>query len=293
MPVVGVPGDNTYEKISRNKLIELAHKIIGVLEPGQPLDGEQLQDGIDLLTLIVNETDAAGRHRWTIDEAKHVPVTASTFIYGIDQGLPGNISELLTAYYRDSNGRDVPLDIFKAEQYEAIVDKVQLGDPKAVYLTESTDLSLRQLHTWPSPSSAETQSLIEGFRCIRTHTAEASNEPTTGANQRLFWEPGGGGADAWVAGTLYTASPQIRLLYRRPINDFVSSDSTPDFPLPWPRLIMFKLADDLGSMYTIPMEERDRMIAKAKGSFDDIFRSTKAKGGRAGNQRRGYRAKYF
>jgi hypothetical protein len=74
-----------------------------------------------------------------------------------------------------------------------------------------------------------------------------------------------------VSGTAYTAPDQLRITYRRPIYDFTQSSDTPDFPMQWPRLILFRLADDLGDLYGIPMEERNRMIQKAKASFTDIF----------------------
>jgi hypothetical protein len=53
-------------------------------------------------------------------------------------------------------------------------------------------------------------------------------------------------------------------------------------------LLMYKLAFDLGGVYRIPAEERVEMIQAAKGSFSDIFRSTKVKSNTLHNK-----AKYF
>lgn len=278
MPIIGANSTSTYLTITRDKFIELAHKIIGVLEPSQVLDGEQLQDGIDLLSLQVREVDQSGRWRWTIDEAQHVPITSNTYVYNMDRGLPGNIAELLTATYRDSNGTDSPLKILRAEGYEEISNKIRQGNPNAVYLTDTTDLSLRTLYTYPSPGTVSTQSLIAGpYRCIRSHTADASSEPITGKNWRVFWENGGEGTTSWASGTQYTAPPMIRLLYRRPITDFANADSTPDFPMQWPRLLLYELAFDLADIYSIPLDERTYLIEKAKGAKDNIFPSTKTK----------------
>ena len=63
-----IPAASTYLTITRDKLIEMAYKAIGVLEPGQVLDGEQLNDGVSVLTMIVREVDASQKWRWTIDE---------------------------------------------------------------------------------------------------------------------------------------------------------------------------------------------------------------------------------
>ena len=277
MPV-GVPADGSYVNISRNKLIEMAYKTIGLLEPGQVLDGDMLNDGIDYLSMIIRETDVSGKWRWTFEDAAHVPVVSGTYIYTQDNGLPTGIVDLLTASYRDANGTDIPLDIIKAEKYEAIQNKIQVGVPRQIYLTEHRDLSLRAMYVWPTIAEATVQSQIDGpYQCLRTHTADMTNEPVTGKNWKLFWERGGEGGASWVTGTEYTASPMIRLLYQRPLADFVTASDEQDFPMPWPRMLMYKLAFDLGDPYGIPLAERKLMIDKAKGAFNDIFRSVKAK----------------
>ena len=96
-----IPAASTYLTITRDKLIEMAYKAIGVLEPGQVLDGEQLNDGVSVLTMIVREVDASQKWRWTIDEAVHVPLVRGVFLYAIDNGLPSNITELMS----DLSGR--------------------------------------------------------------------------------------------------------------------------------------------------------------------------------------------
>lgn len=285
MPYIGSSTGQTVDfTLTRDQLIALAHKVIGVLEPGQVLDGEQLQDGIDLLGLIVRETDAAGKHRWTVQEATQLPLKTRTFYYDSNSSLPTMISDLLSASFRTgSTGRDVTLKILKAEEYETITDKMQYGTPQGVYLTEQIDLSLRGLYIWPLPTDVGTQSVVTGtdgqtYRCIRSHEADSTNQPVSGANWRLVWELGGSSPAAWASGTDYVAPMQIRLLYRRPIYDFLAADSQPDFPRPWPRHLLYKLAFDLGDLYGIPMDERNLMINKAKGAYEDLFPSAQVKG---------------
>lgn len=289
MPVVGTPASYTYLNITRNKLIELAHKVIGVLEPGQVLSGEQLEEGVDFLTMIVQETDRSGKWLWTFEDAAHIPiVSANCYMYSLDNGLPTSIAELISASFRTSDGRDTPLKILRPEDYEKIENKILAGEPKAVYLTESLDLSLRNLHVWPSPNSVTSQSEVVDYRCILSHTSNALSEPGVGPNWKMFWTQGGSSSTNWALNTSYTAPASLRLLYRRPIADFVSSNSNPDFPRQWPRILLFKLAFDLGDIYGIPLDERNLMIQKAKGAFNDIFVSTKTKTNNIHNK-----AKYF
>lgn len=285
----GIPSSSTYLTITRNKMIEMAHGMIGILEPGQPMPGDMLKTGIDVLTNIVREVDVAGKWRWTIEDSAHVPLVGGQYVYGIDSGLPGNISELLTASYRDANGNDTPIDVVKAEKWEMIPNKIQVGVPRLVYLTENMDLSQRKLYVWPTLSETYEQSEVEGpYRCILTHTSTATSEPVNGVNWRIFWEPGGEGGAPWEVGEDYTSPPQIRLQCRRPIIDFLTASTAPDFPMPWPRLLTLKLASDLGDFYGIPVAERRLMIDKAKGAYNDIYNTVKAKSNTLHNK-----ARYF
>lgn len=268
--------------VTRDKLIELAHKLIGVLRPSQPLDPEQLQDGVQLLGLIVRETDQSGRWRWTISAASSITLVANTFVYTSANGLPTNIAELISASYRDTQGLDTTIKLLHAEGYEALSNKTETGEPRAVYLDEHIVLASRTLRAWPMLNSVNPQSVVTGtdanpYRCIRAHAGAAENRPITGANYLLFWEAGGSSPSAWVSGTNYAAPQQIRLLFRRPIFDFDTAADTPDFPMQCPRMLLYKLAFDLGDLNGISVEERNLMIGKARGAYDDIFPSFKAK----------------
>ncbi len=283
MPGIGIPSTPSADfTLTRDKMIELAYKLIGVLEPGQTLDGEELDDGVQFLSMIIREVDASGKLVWTREDAAHVPLTEGVFYYDADTNLPENIADLLTAAYRTADGVDVPLKVWKAEEYERISDKLAYGMPKGVYLTEHKDLDLRGLYIWPLPQGIGTQSVIQGsdslvYRCIRSHTSALSSQPVTGGNWRLLWEQGGASVTPWAADTAYTACAQLRLKYRRPLYDFQDASSAPDFPLPWPRHLVFRLAFDLADMFGIPEEKSRRMIEKASGAFQTIFPSTQVK----------------
>lgn len=268
--------------LTRDKFIELAHKQIGVLEQGDTMDADMLNDGIEILNLIVRETDGAGKWRWTIDTAKSIALIANVCIYTVSNGLPSDIAEGITASYRTSDGYDAPIKLFRAEGYEAIANKVETGEPRAIYIDEQIALSSRTMRIWPMLSTVTTQSIVLGtdgnpYKCVMAHTSAAVNAPITGDNWKMYWQAGGASVTAWASGTAYTAPEQIRLLYRRPVYDFDAYNQTPDFPIQWPRLLLEKFKFDLGDLYGIPLEERMHIIKKAKGAFDDIFPSTTAK----------------
>ena len=276
------PGTTSNFTITRDKLIEMAHKMIGVLEPGQGLDSEQLQDGIQTLSMIVRETDVSGKWLWTIDASSPLTLAAATHRYTTTNGLPSTMTDLVTIQYRNSAGLDGPVKIVKAEQYEAITEKMRTGVPEFAYLTEHRDLASRVLLLYPMLATVATGSVVTGtdalvYKCIYPHVAAAVTRPITGANYPMAWALGGSSPSTWASATSYVSTEQVRLTFRRPLFDFDTAADTPDFPLEWPRTIVYKLAFDLGDIYGIPLEERRHMIQKAKGAFDDVFMAVKAK----------------
>ena len=281
--------------LTRTQLIEKAYRVIGILEPGQAMDAEMLEEGESSLNLIVRETDVSGKWRWTVESSFHLPLSANVSVYTVQSGeLPDNIVELITVKYRNAAGLDYPIEIITAERYETIALKTEAGIPLCVYLTEHINLEDRSLYIWKTPSEVQTQSEVEdanvNYRCIRPHTSSLLTRPGVGANWTMYWEVGGGNGSAWSQNIDYVSTDQLRITHRRPLLDFNHAEDRPDFPVQWPRMILYKLAFDLGDIWSIPLPERELMIQKAKAAYKDIFPSVKNK---SSNGSRHNKAKYF
>lgn len=268
--------------LTRDKLIEMAFQNIGVLPEGAAMSAEMLQAGIDRLDLIVREVDEAGAWRWTVQEPAHISLQAGVGVYEAYTGLPTNCSEILSAVYRGKDGRDsAPLTILSAEGYEQLSDKLESGEPRAVYLTTGNVLAERRLYVWPILSTISTRAVVVGtdgnpYRCIYPHTSSSSTRPTTGANWRMVWEQGGVSVTNWVDATSYTAAEALRLVVRRPIFDFDSASNTPDIPPQLQRALLFRLCDDLQDPYPSP-DNSNRMAEKYKGAYSDVVASLRKK----------------
>ena len=279
LATVGRTADAT---VTRDKLIEMAFQNIGVLPEGESLRPEMLQAGIDRLDLIVREIDEGGAWRWTVQEPVHIPLQAGVGVYDANAGLPQNCSEIMSAVYRGSDGRDSPpLKILSAEGYEQLSDKLESGEPRAVYLTGGITLATRRLYIWPILSSVTARTSVIGtdgqnYRCIYPHTSSASTQPATGANWRMVWELGGLGTTTWAAGTIYTAAESLRMVIRRPIFDFDSASNTPDIPPQLQRALLFRLCDDLQDPYPSP-DSSNRMAQKYIGAYNDVSASLRKK----------------
>ena len=281
MPI-GIPGTSAYDfNLTRNQIVEMAYGNIGVLADGETLGSDLLTKGVQKLNLIVRKIDVAGKWLWTINSTPTtLTLVANQFVYDTDDTLPTNVLELVTASYRDAQANDAPLKLLTTEGYEQIADKIQVGDPACLYLTEHKTLASRTLFVTPMLSSVNTQSVITGsdsaaWKCIRSHTADSTNKPITGANYLLFWESGGTTSGAWATGTSYTAPQHLRLWYRRPLSDFDAAGDNPDFPSQWTDHLVWKLSEALAPSHAIPLEERVYLGRMAAQSYEDIFPSVR------------------
>ena len=279
LATVGRTADAT---ATRDKLIEMAFQNIGVLPEGETLSAEMLQAGIDRLELIVREIDESGAWRWTVQEPLHLPLQAGVGVYDAAAGLPQNCSEIMSAVYRSKDGRDShPLTILSAEGYEQLRNKLETGEPRAVYLTGGIALAERRLYVWPLLSSVAAQTSEIGtdnrnYRCIYPHTSSPGTQPSSGANWRMVWEVGGTGAATWASGTVYSAAESLRLVIRRPIFDFDDASNTPDIPPQLQRALLFRLCDDLQDPYPSP-DNGNRMAQKYIGAYNDVSASLRKK----------------
>lgn len=265
--------------LTRNQLIDLAYEDIKVKAEGETISADQLATGIKKLNLIMREHDLAGKHLWAIAAAPtNITLVANTFVYTSSNGLPTTVLSLVGATYRDGSGLDSPLDILTNEQYEAKRNKTETGDPAWVYLTENTTVASKTLYVGPMLSSVNTQSVITGsdaaaWKCIRSHTADSTNYPITGANYLLYWESGGSGPAVWASGTSYVAPELLRLWFKRPLYDFDAASDNPDLPQGWVRLLLRELCIELSPGHNRTIDDINIMRSLRNESQEKVFRS--------------------
>ncbi len=274
-----ISGSSFSSNLTRDKLIEMAYKDIGVLADGEVLPNSLQQDGIVKLNSLIREIDATGKWLWA-ERSAALTLVANQWVYTQADGVPDDVRELDRVTFRDERADDWPVDILAREGYEAINNKTQQGSPSSVWLTVLPTIGTQTLYVWPAPATVNTQSEVLGtdalnYVCIRSHTADTTTRPITGSNWPLYWSQSGSAGVAWVANTSYTAPPLLLLWYRRPLYDFTASTDNPDMPPQWTRLLEYRLAADLADMHGVPLDERGLLSAKAKGAYEDIFKSTK------------------
>lgn len=265
--------------LTRDQLIAMAYKDIGVLADGEVLSASLQADGVLKLNGLIRELDAAGKWLWA-EKMTALTLVANQFVYTSSSGFPSDLREPDRVVYRDAQAMDWPVQLLTEESYAAINNKTQQGDPSAIRITVDRAIGSQTLYLWPALASVNTQSVVTGtdaviYKCIRSHTADSTNKPITGANYLLYWTAGGAGPSVWATSTAYTSPQQLLIYYRRPLYEFTASTDNPDMPTQWTRLLEYRLAGDLADPAGVPLDERALLAAKAKGAYEDIFKSVK------------------
>jgi hypothetical protein len=270
-------------QVTRNELITMAYQDLKVLAEGETLSSDLLTTGIKKLNLIMREHDLSGKHLWAIASSPStITLVANTFVYTSANGLPTTILDLVQASYRDAQAIDTPLRVLTTELYERMANKLEIGPPAWVYLTEHKTVASKTLYVGPTLSSVNTQSVVTGtdatvYRCIRNHVADSTNTPVTGANYLLYWEAGGSGPSVWTTGTSYTAPQHLRLWFKRPLYDFDAAADNPDLPQGWSRFLLRELCIELAPGHNVPMEKLQMLRSLRNESQEKVFRSVQPK----------------
>ena len=272
-------GTTFMANLTRDQLITLAYKDIGALADGEVLSASLLADGILKLNLIMREIDATGKWLWT-EKSTSITLIANQWVYTTSGGFPSDLRQPDRITYRDDQADDWPVEILTREGYETINNKTQQGDPAKAWITENRAIGQQTLTIWPALATVNAQSIVTGtdsvvYKCIRSHTADSTNDPITGANYQLYWTAGGSGPAVWTSGTSYTAPQQLLVWYRRPLYEFTAATDNPDMPTQWTRLLEYRLAADLADPMGSSIETCQKMSAKANAAYSDIFKAAR------------------
>ena len=269
--------------ISRNELISLAFRDLGVLAEGETLGAALLADAIFKLNMLTRQQDMEGKLLTVVSATPStLTLVANTFSYTSSNGLPTNIYRLETVSYRNAQAQDTPCKILTQAEYETIVDKISTGDPAAVFLSAHTTIGSQTLLVSPMLAEVNTQSVVTGsdngrWKCIKSHVATTTEKPITGANYLLYWESGGTGPSTWAADTSYTAPQHLRLWFRRPVWDFDTATDNPDLPQAMARWLLYALELDLGPAHGLSIQELQWLRSMRDDAWRQLFPGLVAK----------------
>lgn len=139
---------------TRNEIIEGAFRIVGVLEKGQNLSAELLDQGVKALQLLIKSWSNKHLFLWSFDQSSFSTVIDQEAYTTADlSGDDDLIIGLDKAWYVDSN-EDIPLEVISYSRYLDLYDKeTNSGTPIAIAFKPTPEPSF---YIWPSPDAAYT-----------------------------------------------------------------------------------------------------------------------------------------
>lgn len=232
---------------TRNSIIRAALRKIGVVAENQEPSPEQYSAGAETLNTLVKSLQTRGVFLWTLNN-KDMALTSGKSTYD----LSSDVIDIQDVFYRE-DGNDTYLEPITKEEYARKIDKDDSGDPSQYLLDKQ--ITVPKLTLWRVPD--KTTGVVVGtdsnnYKCIKSHTADSSNRPITGASYATYWEQTSTlSGSTWVSGTNYKSS----ILYFTEVlklQDFDSTGDNPDFPVKWSLALIYGLAFHLSFDYAVP-----------------------------------------
>ena len=150
---------STTYSVTRDQIISSALRKLGVLELGATPDTDTVNNGAQVLNLMIKQWMTDGIKLWTIVEDV-LPLVANKNSYTI--GPSGDLVtdkplRLIQAFLRNiqvTPNVDTPMQIFSKEQYNVLGSKNSTGTPNSVFLDPNTTYSTAYIYLTPDSNVA-------------------------------------------------------------------------------------------------------------------------------------------
>jgi hypothetical protein len=229
---------NSTFSISRDTLISLALRKLGVLEIGDIPDAATIANANLSLNLLIKQMSTEGLKLWKNSELI-IPLTQgkTSYILGGSNSVLMYDSQAPTVaitdrplkaiqgFYRNVQSTpyiDTPLLILSKQEYNMLGSKFSTGTANSVFYDVKVTNGIVYVYLTPD---------------LNTQT-----------------------------------NLQLHLVVQLPLNDTVFSTDIPDFPNEWMNTLVWNLADQLAIEYGVPMNYRQEIMARAllyRGALTD------------------------
>lgn len=136
--------------LTRNQIVESALRKIGAVYAGDSPRSEEMSAAVYALHALVEEWQNRHVFLWTLSP-QTISLVASTANYALP--TDPNIFSIEKAFYRNSAGDDIPLQVISYRDYQEITDKDHSGRPTDITVIHGTSPSVT---VWPVPEEAGT-----------------------------------------------------------------------------------------------------------------------------------------
>jgi hypothetical protein len=215
--------------ITRDQIITLALRKLGVLEIGDTPDSNAVADASMVLNLMIKQFNIDGLKLWKNSELI-IPLTANKTMYVLGGSGSDLMYDSLTpttaitdkplkaiqGFYRNTQvdpAIDVPVMLVSKQEYNTLGSKFSTGVANTIFYDVKQLNGLLYVYLTP---------------------------------------------DAYSAGNL-----ELHVVCQMPLNDINKATDMPDFPNEWLNCLMWNLADQLALEYGVPMNARQEIAQRA------------------------------
>jgi len=224
--------------VTRDQIISLALRKLGVLELGDTPDAPTIANASLALNLFIKQCATEGLKIWKVEELV-IPMVANqtTYVLGGSSSAP-------------------MYDSFDTTFSTAITDKplkVIQGWYRNTEITPSVDTPLQLL-------SKQEYNIL-------------GSKASTGVANSIFYDVKqlNGLLYVYLTPDSFTASNlQVHIVAQMPMNDLNRGQDVPDFPNEWMNTLVWNLADQLAIEYSVPSNHRAEIAMRAKTYRDQL-----------------------
>jgi len=215
--------------ITRDQIISLALRKLGVLEIGDTADSNAVADASMVLNLLIKQLSTDGLKLWKVSELI-VPLTngqTSYILGGSNSDLMYDTQaptvaitdkplKVIQGFYRNNQSTppiDTPVMLVSKQEYNVLGSKFSTGTANTIFY--DTKVTNGILYVYLTPD-ALTQANIE-----------------------------------------------LHIVAQMPLNDLSKATDVPDFPNEWMNCLVWNLADQLSLEYGVPMNSRQEITQRA------------------------------
>lgn len=156
--------------MTARQVVTRALKLVGVLQPHDPVEGVVMDDGIETLNLMLKSWQITGPQLWRATEGT-ITLVSATATYTLSP-RPVDVYE---CRYRNASGIDLPMERLNRDDHRELPQKSSAGIPTTWYFDKQRDSST--ITTWPVLATATTETL--------RYTYQRVIEDVTNANEHL------------------------------------------------------------------------------------------------------------
>ena len=215
--------------ITRDQVITLALRKLGVLEIGDTPDAATIANASVSLNLLIKQLSTEGLKLWKTSELI-IPLTANKTVYT----LGGNSSTLM---------------------YDSLAPTVAI-----------TDKPLRVLQAFYRNKSVTPKIDTPVLLLSKQEYNVLGSKYSTGTTNSVFYDTKvlNGLLYVYLTPDVYSQSNlELHVVAQMPLNDLSAATDIPDFPNEWMNTLVWNLADQLSIEYGVPMNYRQEISQRA------------------------------